>query len=85
MEDSDSSDFSQPDQLQIDLPADFRTPSGYDPENLETSRTEEANCVHEYIAPKGFKRNPYNKDAPMPKQYKFTLDTFQKKAVECID
>ena len=72
---NDSDESSQEDQQQFEL-QDFKTPSGYDPENLDVFRTEEANCTHEYIAPKGFTRNPYDKNAPMPKQYKFTLDTF---------
>ena len=42
------------------------------------------NCIHEYIAPKGFQRNPHSKAAPA-KEYKFTLDKFQSKAVECIE
>lgn len=46
---------------------DLKAPSGYDPDALETFRTEEANCTHEYIAPKGFKWLDYDKNAPMPK------------------
>jgi superfamily II RNA helicase len=65
--------------------AEFKTASGYDPDTIEMHEFSEANCTVEYIAPKGFKRNPFSKDTPYPKEYKFTLDTFQKKAVECIE
>jgi len=44
------------------------------------------NCTHEYVAPRGYER-PANFKRPVvkPKTYKFTLDKFQDRAVECIE
>ena len=49
---------------------------GYNEEDYEVVRDEYANCIHEYVAPKGFKRKEYKKPIDPPKKYKFTLDKF---------
>ena len=43
------------------------------------------NCIHEYVQPKGYERPPYKRPAKRAKEYKFTLDKFQERAVECIE
>lgn len=45
---------------------------------------EEVGCIHEIVRPKGWTAPP-RIFRPAPREYKFTLDPFQKKAVECID
>jgi ATP-dependent RNA helicase DOB1 len=45
---------------------------------------EEAGCIHETIRPKGWIA-PHRNPRPPAREYKFTLDPFQRKAVECID
>ena len=58
---------------------------GYNEEDYVVTRTERHNCIHEYIAPKGWQRKEkFVRPAQMAKEYKFKLDTFQDKAVECI-
>lgn len=71
-----SEDSSNEDDMEMDSRVDFKPSSGYDPESLDVIKVEEANCIHEYIAPKGFKRRPFDKATPYPKEYKFELDTF---------
>lgn len=58
---------------------------GYNEEDFIIQRTERPNCIHEYIAPKGYERDPsFKRPQKAAKEYKFKLDTFQDKAVECI-
>ena len=58
---------------------------GYDEKDYVVEVKEYANCTHEYVAPKDFIRPAYKKPQQRAKQYKFTLDKFQDKAVECIE
>ena len=57
---------------------------GYDEKDFTIVRTEKPNCIHEYIAPKGHTPQPFKKPEKPAKEYPFTLDQFQQKAVECI-
>ena len=57
---------------------------GYNEEDFVVTRTEKPNCIHEFIAPKGYERPDFKRPQKMAKDYKFKLDTFQDKAVECI-
>ena len=45
---------------------------------------EEMGCIHEICAPKGWvsKEKP---NTPPAKEYKFTLDPFQKTAIDCLE
>jgi ATP-dependent RNA helicase DOB1 len=44
------------------------------------------NCTHEYVAPKGYQRpSDFKRPKVKPKEYKFVLDKFQDRAVECIE
>lgn len=45
---------------------------------------EEVGCIHETIKPKGWVAPKFTPKMPA-REYKFTLDPFQKKAIECID
>jgi superfamily II RNA helicase len=45
---------------------------------------EEIGCIHEVLRPKGW-ITPQKAPKPAAREYKFTLDPFQKKAVECIE
>lgn len=45
---------------------------------------EEIGCIHEVLRPKGWV-TPQKAPKPAAREYKFTLDPFQKKAVECIE
>ncbi len=58
---------------------------GYNEEDYVVERNEWANCIHEYVAPKGFNRIEYKRPVQPAKVYKFKLDKFQEKAVECIE
>jgi superfamily II RNA helicase len=58
---------------------------GYNEEDYFIRRTEYPNCIHDFIAPKNYQRpEKFVKPKEMAKQYKFTLDKFQEKAVESI-
>lgn len=58
---------------------------GYNEEDYVVTRTEKPNCIHEFIAPRGYVRtDKFVKPKQMAKEYQFKLDTFQEKAVECI-
>jgi len=54
-------------------------------EDYVSHRSVTDNCTHEYIAPATFERPPYKKPEVAAKEYSFTLDRFQAKAVECIE
>lgn len=58
---------------------------GYNEDDYEVQRQEWSNCIHEYVQPKGYERPPYKRPAQRAKEYKFTLDKFQERAVECIE
>jgi superfamily II RNA helicase len=72
---SDTSEESSDDMAELDT--DLVTPSGFDPDQQDIVVTEENNCVHEYIAPKGYERVKLDKSKPPAREYKFKLDTFQ--------
>ena len=58
---------------------------GYNESDYEYTRQEYPNCIHEYVAPAGYCRpEKFVRPTEMAKQYKFKLDKFQEKAVECI-
>lgn len=58
---------------------------GYNEEDYEYSRKEYPNCFHDLIKPRGWEpKEKFVKPKVMAKEYKFKLDTFQEKAVECI-
>jgi superfamily II RNA helicase len=58
---------------------------GYNEEDYIITRKEYPNCVHEYIVPKGYERKEkFVRPKEFDKVYKFKLDKFQDKAVECI-
>lgn len=58
---------------------------GYNEEDYEYSRKEYPNCFHDFICPRGWERKEkFVKPKVQAKEYKFKLDTFQQKAVECI-
>jgi ATP-dependent RNA helicase DOB1 len=48
-------------------------------------KTDHKDCLHETIIPKGLTPLPTPHDRPPAKIYSFTLDPFQKKAVECLE
>jgi ATP-dependent RNA helicase DOB1 len=59
---------------------------GYNVDDYEVKTWEYENCVHEYVAPRGYQRSAdFKRPKVKPKQYKFTLDKFQDRAVECIE
>lgn len=59
---------------------------GYDSADFVTQLWEYDNCTHEYVAPKDYTRpKDWKRPKVKPKQYKFTLDKFQDRAVECIE
>jgi len=59
---------------------------GYDSADYVTQLWEYDNCTHEYVAPKDYERpKDWRRPKVKPKQYKFTLDKFQDRAVECIE
>ena len=66
------------------MEADLKAPSGFNPDNLVVTKGQQANCFFEHISPKDHERKPLYKGEPA-KTYKFELDAFQKKAVDCID
>jgi ATP-dependent RNA helicase DOB1 len=45
---------------------------------------EEEGCIHEIVRPKGWESMPMPKTPPA-REYKFTLDPFQRKAIDCIE
>lgn len=50
---------------------------GYNEEDFIIQRTESPNCIHEYIAPKGYERDAkWKRPLKQEKEYKFKLDTF---------
>jgi len=58
---------------------------GYNEEDYIYQRVDKPNCIHEFIAPKDWQRaQKFVRPEKLAKEYKFTLDTFQDKAVECI-
>lgn len=57
---------------------------GYNEEDYEITTTRYNNCIHEFIKPKGFERKDFTRPKEFDKEYKFVLDKFQDKAVECI-
>lgn len=58
---------------------------GYNEEDYVYSRKEYPNCFHDTITPKGWERKEkFVKPKVQAKEYKFKLDIFQAKAVECI-
>ena len=59
---------------------------GYNIEDYNIDQFEFENCTHEYVAPKDYER-PANFKRPKvkAKQYKFVLDKFQDRAIECIE
>lgn len=58
---------------------------GYNEDDYEVVRNELPNCIHEYVAPKGYERPEYKRPQQRAKNYAFQLDKFQEKAVECIE
>ena len=59
---------------------------GYNIEDYDIERQEYENCLHEYVAPKNYERQAnFKRPKVKAKQYKFTLDKFQDRAVECIE
>ena len=59
-------------------------PSGYDEADFIVETKEYPNCTHEFVSPAGFVRPEFKAPAKRAKEYKFKLDTFQEKAVQCI-
>mmetsp|Transcript_14784 Transcript_14784/g.22927 ORF Transcript_14784/g.22927 Transcript_14784/m.22927 type:complete len:139 (+) Transcript_14784:21-437(+) len=58
---------------------------GYNEADYEIRKMEYPNCIHEFIQPKGYERaDKFVRPKEMAKQYKFKLDKFQEKAVDCI-
>jgi len=58
---------------------------GYNEEDYEIKTQSWDNCIWEYIAPKGYERKEkFVRPKEMDKVYKFKLDKFQDKAIECI-
>jgi ATP-dependent RNA helicase DOB1 len=58
---------------------------GYNEEDYIYSRKEYPNCFHDTIVPRGWApKEKFVKPKEMAKNYKFELDIFQAKAVECI-
>ena len=48
----------------------------YKESDFEYQREEYANCIHEYVAPRGFQRKEYKRPEKFAKEYKFKLDKF---------
>jgi ATP-dependent RNA helicase DOB1 len=57
----------------------------YEESDFKSFKSEMDNCTHEYVAPTDFERREYKKPEQPAKEYPFTLDKFQAKAVECIE
>ncbi len=57
---------------------------GYDEADFVVETKEYPNCTHEFVSPAGFVRPEFKAPAKRAKEYKFKLDTFQEKAVNCI-
>jgi len=58
---------------------------GYNEDDYEVKTHQWENCMWEYIIPKGYVRaEKFVRPKEMDKQYKFKLDKFQDKAIECI-
>ena len=58
---------------------------GYSEDAFQIERNEYDNCTHEFVAPKDYFRPEFVRPKTPYKKYKFTLDKFQSKAVECIE
>ena len=73
------------DKKKADAPSDvYRL--GYNVDDYEVKTFEYDNCTHEYVAPNGYQRPlDFKRPKVKAKQYKFTLDKFQDRAVECIE
>lgn len=56
----------------------------YSIEDMEI-KVDNKECLHEKIIPKGLVGNPTPANRPPAKEYKFELDKFQKRAVECLE
>jgi superfamily II RNA helicase len=73
------------DKKQSDAPTNVYK-LGYNLDDYEVKTFEYDNCTHEYVAPRGYLRPAdFRRPKVKPKQYKFTLDKFQDRAVECIE
>lgn len=48
----------------------------YSEDQFDLKRDEYPNCIHEYVAPRGFVRKEYKKPVKAQKEYKFKLDKF---------
>lgn len=73
------------DKKQSDAPTDVYK-LGYNVDDYDVKTFEFDNCTHEYVAPRGYQRPAdFRRPKVKPKQYKFTLDKFQDRAVECIE
>lgn len=73
------------DKKVADAPSDIYK-LGYNVDDYEMKTFEYENCTHEYVAPRGYQRPAdFRRPKVKPKQYKFTLDKFQDRAVECIE
>ena len=58
---------------------------GYNESDYEIKTQQWDNCLLEYICPTGYQpKEKFVKPKKMEKEYKFVLDKFQEKAVECI-
>lgn len=58
---------------------------GYNESDYQITSQQYPNCLWEHISPTGWQPNEkWVKPKKMEKTYKFTLDKFQEKAVECI-
>ena len=59
---------------------------GYNADDYDYEVVEFENCVHESVYPKGYDRRAnFMRPKQKAKQYKFTLDKFQDRAVLCIE
>ena len=58
---------------------------GYNEEDYVVERKEWENCTHEYVAPRDHMRKEQWKPEKPAKKYKFELDIFQQRAIECIE
>ena len=81
---SDTSEESS-DEFQENMDQELKPASGYDPTTMTVIEERSGNCLHEYVAPTSYKRQEVNKEKPPAKTYEFDLDTFQAKAIECIE
>ncbi|CAD7961221.1 unnamed protein product [Amoebophrya sp. A120] len=49
------------------------------------AKSSAVNCVHEMVKPKGYESPALTKDFKPAKQYPYTLDTFQRRAIDCLE